>query len=124
VIAAACRIVVGALFLISGVLKLRDRQWPTAAAEFGTPRVLVPVLPWLEVVLGALLVVQLGGPWVPVAALVLLLAFTVAVILQLARGRRVPCACFGAASTRPIDRVTVARNLALIALMLVAIVVQ
>src|SRR5689334_15184836 len=105
-------------------MKVRDRSWPAAAAAFGAPRPLVPVLPWAELVLGGLLVAQVGGPWVPLVALVVLLVFTVAVLAQLARGRQVPCACFGAASTRPVDRLTVARNLALCTLTLIAIVVH
>ena len=123
-IAAVARVVVGLVFLVSGALKVRNKEWPAAAAQFGTPRVLVPVLPWAEIVLGALLVAQLGGRWVALAALVLLLGFTAAVVAQLARGNAVPCACFGAASTRPVDRVTVARNLALCGLTLVAVVAR
>ena len=123
-IAAACRVAVGTVFLVSGAFKIRDRQWPDAAMRFGAPRLLVPVLPAAEIVLGALLVAQIGGRWTALAALVLLLAFTAAVIGQLARGRTVPCACFGTASTRPVDLLTVARNLALCALTLVAVAVR
>ena len=123
-IAAACRVVVGAVFLVSGTLKLRNPAWRATAPEFGAPAALVPVLPAAEIALGALLVAQLGGPWVPLAALVLLLAFTAAIVRQLARGRAVPCACFGELSTRPVDRLTVARNLALCTLALVAVVVR
>jgi uncharacterized membrane protein YphA (DoxX/SURF4 family) len=124
VIAVVARIAVGLVFLVSGSLKLRDREWPQAAARFGTPRLLVPVVPWAEVVVGALLVAQVGGTWTAWTALVLLLGFTAAVVAQLARGNAVPCACFGSASTRPVDGVTVARNLALCALTLVAAVVH
>ena len=123
-IAAACRIVVGAVFLVSGTLKLRQPAWRATAGEFGAPAWLVPVLPAAEIALGALLVAQLGGPWVPLAALVLLLAFTAAIVRQLVRGSAVPCACFGELSARPVDRLTVARNLALCSLTLVAVVVR
>jgi hypothetical protein len=124
VIAAACRVVVGAVFLVSGVLKLRNPSWRANAPAFGTPAWLVPVLPLAEIVLGALLVAQVGGPWVPLAALVMLLAFTAAIVRQLVRGEAVPCACFGELSARPVDRLTVARNLALCVLTLIAVVVR
>ena len=82
------------------------------------------MLPAAEIVLGALLISQLGGPWVPLAALALLLAFTAAIVRVVARGRAVPCACFGELSVRPVDGLTVARNLALCTLTLVAVVVR
>jgi uncharacterized membrane protein YphA (DoxX/SURF4 family) len=109
------------VLLVSGTLKIRQPAWPAAAAAFGTPRLLIPVVPWVEVVLGALLVAQVGGPWPPLAALVLLVAFTVAVGRHLVRGDQVPCACFGASSTRPLDAMTLSRNLALCALALAAV---
>jgi uncharacterized membrane protein YphA (DoxX/SURF4 family) len=124
VISALARVVVGAVFLVSGTLKLRQPAWRATAPEFGTPRWLVPVLPAAEIGLGALLVAQLGGRWVPLAALILLLAFTAAIVRQLVRGQAVPCACFGELSARPVDRLTVARNLALAMLALVAVVVR
>ena len=71
VIAGACRVVVGAVFLVSGTLKLRQPAWRQTAAEFGAPPWLAPMLPAAEIVLGALLISQLGGPWVPLAALAL-----------------------------------------------------
>ena len=123
-IAVACRIVVGAVFLVSGTLKLRQPDWLATAAAFGAPRTVARVLPMAEIVLGALLVTQLGGAWTALVALALLLAFTAAIATQLARGRQVPCACFGELSARPVDLVTVARNLALCALTLVAVVVR
>ena len=123
-IAGACRVVVGAVFLVSGTLKLRQPAWRQTAGEFGAPAWLAPALPVVEIVVGALLVAQVGGPWVPLAALALLLAFTAAIVRVLARGQAVPCACFGELSVRPVDRLTVARNLALCTLALVAVVVR
>ena len=121
-IVALCRIAVGAVLLVSGTAKLRQPAWPATAREFGTPGWLIPVMPWIELVLGALLIAQIGGVWTAVAALVLLGGFTVAVARHLARGERVPCGCFGEASARPVSMVTVSRNLALCALTLVAVV--
>src|SRR4051812_42032912 len=107
---AICRIVVGVLLLISGATKLREPRWPAMAREFGTPRPLIPLIPWVEIALGALLTAQIGGRWVAMAALVLLGTFTVAIAVHLARGRRIPCGCFGAASTEPVSTLTLTRN--------------
>lgn len=117
-----CRVVVGGLLLVSGAAKLRQPSWPATARAFGTPRVVVPVLPWIELVLGALLVAQIGGRWIALAALALLATFTIAIGVQLIRGHRVPCGCFGEASAGPVGTMTMARNVALCALTLVAVV--
>ncbi len=111
--AVVARVVLGLVFCVSGVRKALDRRWPAAARAFGAPRWSVSVLPWAEVVLGALLVAQIGGPWPGVAALALLGVFTAAIALHLARGDQVPCACFGATSARPVGLTAIARNLAL-----------
>ena len=118
-VAAVARAVVGWVFLVSGVLKARSRTWPAAAAAFGTPRPLVPVVPWAELVLGVLLVAQVGAPWTAGAALALLLCFTGVVAVRVARAEKVPCGCFGDASTKPVSGRTLVRNLVLCALALV-----
>jgi len=120
--AVACRVLVGLVLLVSGALKLRQPAWPATAAAFGTPRLVVPVLPWVELVLGGLMVAQAGGRWTAAAALALLVAFTAVIAAHLARGRREPCGCFGEASSGPVGLATLARNVALCALALVALV--
>jgi len=122
VVVAISRVVVGLILLIGGAAKLRNPDWPEVANRFGTPALLIPVIPWTELILGALLIAQIGGPWVAGAALVLLAAFTIAVMVHLARHDDVPCGCFGAASTEPVSRLTVLRNLALCGFCLVAVV--
>jgi hypothetical protein len=82
-------------------------------------------LPWVEVVLGALLVAQVGGRWTSSAAAVVLGGFTVAIAAQVARGNPAPCACFGSASRgRPVSGRTLVRNVLLVALAVVGAVVQ
>jgi hypothetical protein len=112
------------VLLAAGALKARDRTWPEAARRFGLPRPAAVGLPWLEVVLGALLVAQFGGRATAVAALVLLVAFTAVVAQRVARHDEAPCACFGALSTAPVTSNTVARNLVLVALAAVGSLVQ
>ena len=58
-------ILLGLVFLVSGGSKIAaGRAWPEQARGLGAPAFVVPVLPWFEIVLGAVLVVQL----VPVLA--------------------------------------------------------
>src|SRR5262249_9584481 len=76
VVADAARILLGFVFLASGVLKVRNRDWPPLARQFGTPGWLVPVLPWAELAIGALLVADIAPPWMALVALVVLLLFT------------------------------------------------
>jgi uncharacterized membrane protein YphA (DoxX/SURF4 family) len=111
----------GAVFLVTGVLKSADRQWPATARAFGTPGWLAPVLPWVEIVLGGLLVADLFTPWAAGAAVVLLAGFTVAIAVHLKRGDDVPCGCFGAASKRPVGTRDLVRNLALLGLAFLAL---
>ena len=116
----AARLAVGLGLLASGAMKVGDRRWPEQAHAFGTPSVLVPVVPWVELALGALLLAGFGLPWTALAAVALLGMFTVAVAVNLARGRHPPCACFGSLSRRPLGPAVVVRNLILLTLAIVA----
>ncbi|HZX56252.1 MAG TPA: MauE/DoxX family redox-associated membrane protein, partial [Ilumatobacteraceae bacterium] len=80
----------------------------------GVPGVVAAVLPILELVVGALLIAQLARRAAAVAAGLLLVAFTMLLIVRLVQGRRPPCACFGALSTKPISWGNVTRNAVLI----------
>jgi len=97
-------VVLGLAMLAAGAAKLASRTWT------------VPLVPWVELSLGALLVVDVLRPLVAIATAVLLAAFTALLSVRLTRGERPPCACFGRLSTRPISWWSVARNLVLIAL--------
>lgn len=114
------RIAVGVVLLVAGVAKLCQPAWPATATAFGAPVWLVPVLPWGEVVLGALLVAGIGVPWTALAAAALLAAFAVAVGLRVRRRDAVPCGCFGETSPQPVGRDTLLRNVLLVALALMA----
>lgn len=103
------------MFLVSGVAKLSDRNWPASARAFGVPGPAARALPVVELVLGAVLVAGIGGPWPTLLGAVLLLAFTVAILVVLRREGDAPvCACFGGWSRRPVSGRTVARNVGLL----------
>ena len=122
VIGRIAAIALGVMFVVSGGFKLADGPaWPKMAADLGVSRPLALAVPWYEVVLGALLISGLISPWAEIAATVTLLAFTVVIVRRLLDGSRPPCACFGSRSKKPLGRRQVARNVALVAVALVAV---
>lgn len=121
-VAVVASIVLGAVFLVAGAAKVAGRElWESQARGLGVPGVVIVVLPWIEIVVGAALVVQLATPLPQLVAAVVLVAFTSVIGANLARGRRPPCACFGAWSTEPLGARHVVRNVGLIALAAVAL---
>jgi hypothetical protein len=62
--------------------------------------------------MGALLVAQIARRPLAIVAGVLLAAFTTLLVVRLSQGRRPPCACFGALSSKPISWASVTRNAA------------
>ena len=121
-LAIVASVLLGVAFLVAGGSKIAaGDSWPEQARGLGAPRVVIPVLPWFEIVLGAVLVVQVARVVAAVVALVLLLTFTLLIVRRLAQGRHPPCACFGAWSAAPIGWSNVVRNLALMALALLAL---
>ena len=115
-------VVVGLVFLVAGGSKIAaGPQWPVEAAELGAPRFSVAVLPWIELTVGALLVVQVARPYPAYVALALLVGFTLLIVRRLAQGKRPACACFGAWSAKPLGAGHVARNTTLIIVAVIAL---
>ncbi|MFD3444260.1 MauE/DoxX family redox-associated membrane protein [Microbacteriaceae bacterium 4G12] len=92
----------GGLLLLAGVSKLRDPNGGLAAVQGYrlipevAERFVAVTLPYIEILIGVLLVVGLGAPFVPAAAAVLFLVFFAALSINLLRGRReLDCGCFG-----------------------------
>lgn len=114
--------VLGAVFVVSGIAKLvAPAAWRAQAADLGTPLPVAVVVPYVELTVGATVAVQLVEPIPAIAALVLLVAFTVVIAVNLRAGRRPPCACFGAWSATPISWRDVARNGVFIAMAVAAV---
>jgi uncharacterized membrane protein YphA (DoxX/SURF4 family) len=115
-------VALGLVFLVSGGSKIAaGPAWPHEAREMGAPAIVVPVLPWLEIVLGAVLAMQLAPLVAGIAALSLLVAFTALIVRRLTQGRHPPCACFGSWSRKPLGRTHVFRNVAFSVLAVVAV---
>ena len=110
------------VLLVSGVAKLRAPATVDAAfTSLRVPRVVdTPVVrrlvPWLEVALGAWLLLATGPALVVVALLTLALfvAYLVLVVRALRGPEPVDCGCFGAIGDSRVTRVTVWRNVALV----------
>lgn len=121
VIGRIASIGLGLMFLASGGYKLADGpSWPRQAADMGVSRPVAAVVPWFELVLGALLVSGLLSPWIELAAVGALIVFTIVIVRRLLDGSRPPCACFGSRSKRPLGRRHVLRNVGLLAVAVIA----
>lgn len=113
----AVGVVLGLVFIFAAMAKVSSpRQWQAQAADLGVPRAVAIVVPFVEAVVGALLVTQLARHVVAIVAAAMLLAFTALLVVRLLQGRRPPCACFGALTARPIGWSNVVRNACFFAL--------
>lgn len=108
IIEPAARILLGLVFLLYGVDKIfHPGDFARAIANYRLlpdelVNLLAVVLPWVECLVGLLL---LSGQWVRSAALVsafLLVVFVIAASITLVRGLDINCGCFNADSGRKI----------------------
>jgi hypothetical protein len=114
----AARLVLIAVFAVSAGAKLADRAGSRrAAAALGVPAryagMVAAALPGVELAAAGLLAIWSSAFWGALLALVLLAAFTVAIVGNLGQGRRPDCHCFGQLRSRPISWWSVARNVVL-----------
>lgn len=121
-IATWCATFIGALFVYSSAQKLIDMKgWIAQSAELGVPRSVATAVAPLEGLVGIATIVDTSSRLALVATLILLVGFTVLLISLLVRGRRPPCACFGARRRRAISWLTVLRNLVFVGINVVAL---
>ena len=112
----AARIVLGLIFIYASYTKLhyngawhlRDyyflfamgidsyRMLPLAAVEW-----MARILPWLELGVGALLVIGAGVRWAGLVVTALLVVFMIALAHAALGGLEINCGCFGTNSVRP-----------------------
>lgn len=111
------RMLLGAVLLVAGIAKMRDRTGFAASVRaFGLvprswSRGVATVLPVVELACGILLLTGFAVRTAAVAATGLLVVFTVGIAANLTRGRTAPCACFGAATARRLGPSALVRNL-------------
>jgi hypothetical protein len=122
VLSVLASIILGCFMCAAGAAKvIMGSRWPVEAASMGAPRLIVPILPWIEIVSGALLIAQWQPQLVVILVGVMLMGFTIVIISNLTRGRHPQCACFGSWSARPLGWRHVVRNAALLALAVVSL---
>jgi uncharacterized membrane protein YphA (DoxX/SURF4 family) len=116
-------IILGGVMCFAGGSKIAmGDRWPVEAQALGAPKLIAPIVPWIEIALGALLIVQLKPEIVGALSVALLVAFTLLIMRQLQKGERPVCACFGSWSSKPLNWNHVARNAGFIALAAITIV--
>lgn len=95
------RIVLGLLLLIAGYLKIQDNSalFETVAYITWVPTVLqsflIDTLPWIEVLVGGLLMIGLFRDWVIPAGTLIYAGFFAFAIYGLGSGMEGDCGCFG-----------------------------
>lgn len=121
-IATVAGVIVGAVVCLAGAAKIASGdQWKVQARAMGAPQLVVPFVPWIEILVGAALVARVTPMVSGSAALMLLVAFTFLILMNLSRGQRPVCACFGAWRPKPLGWKHVARNVLLVALTFVSL---
>src|SRR5215204_5087522 len=121
IVLLVARLLLALVFLVAGVAKLADRSGSRQAIiDFGLPSSLAPLLgvllPLCELMVAAALIPVSTAWWGAVGAVALLLLFVAGIGINLARGRKPDCHCFGQLHSAPAGWMTLARNGALAAI--------
>ena len=111
----AARLILAAVFVVSGISKLFDLSGSQAAMRsFGVPERFTRAggiaLPIVEIVIAVLLVPATTARWGALLALVLLAVFVAGISYSLSRGRKFDCHCFGQLTSSEIGPPTLIRN--------------
>jgi uncharacterized membrane protein YphA (DoxX/SURF4 family) len=121
--AFVARLLVGGVLLIAGLGKLKAHSNQFYRAILGydlVPRAIAIILarglPWIETLIGVLLIVGLWNRLATILAAGMLLLFSAAVIISLVRGNNNNCGCFSMLT--PIQWRMVYRNIVLMGLLL------
>ena len=119
--AVLARLVLFAVFVVAGATKLLDQPGTRKAlVGFGVPDALgAPVgiaLPVVEIAIGLALLPQVTAWPAAFAAIALLCVFLVVIGINLAKGRKPDCHCFGQIHSAPIGPSTLVLNGVLLAL--------
>lgn len=109
------RLLLALVFLVAGFAKLADRAGSRQGLiDFGVPKSLANslgiLLPLAELAVAVALIPTSAAWWGAVGALALLLLFVVGIGINLARGRKPDCHCFGQLHSAPAGWSTLARN--------------
>jgi thiol-disulfide isomerase/thioredoxin len=127
VLTLVSRIVLAAVFAIAGATKLADRAGTRQGmVGFGAPEWLAGTLalgvPLAELAVAGLVLPAGTAVYGAIGALALLAVFSAAIGWNLAHGRAPDCHCFGQLHSEPASWRTLARNAALAAIAVIALV--
>lgn len=119
------RLLLGGIFLYAGIIKVADPPgFALAIRNYqlvpdGMVNVIAMLLPWIEIVIGAGLILGAGTHGAALVSAFLLGAFALALAINLARGLDISCGCFSTApSTGSINWLYLIRDLSLLAMAL------
>jgi peroxiredoxin len=109
------RLLLALVFATAGMAKLADREGSRRAiVDFGVPSALAAplglLLPLAELAIAATLLPTSTAWWGALGALALLSVFIVGISINLVRGRKPDCHCFGQLHSAPAGWKTLARN--------------
>ncbi len=109
------RLLLAGVFAIAGIAKLADLAGSRRAiSEWGLPallsRPLGIALPLVELGVALLLLPATTAWWGATGALALLLLFMIGIAVNLARGKKPDCHCFGQIYSQPVGGMTLLRN--------------
>ena len=119
------RIIVGTVFVVVGVTKIAEPK--LFANEIGNYQMLPDlfvnfsaiILPWVELVIGVLLILGIKLKESSLLSTILLLLFTIAVAIAWARGLNINCGCFSTIHEEKVGYSKILQNLGLISLTLI-----
>lgn len=123
VVGVVAAVATALVLLVAGVGKVAaPAAWRQQAVGMGVAAGMAAVVPFVELLLGALLLVQFQRHLLAWVAVALFAAFSGLIAWRLAQGQRPPCACFGSLSVRPIGPGHLVRNGVFIAVAVLAAV--
>lgn len=126
VAAVIARLALGVVFVLAAGTKLRDPQGSRQGmSDLLSPRfaplsIALPIVE-LAIALGMLVAPPPWRNYATFASMLLLVAFTGAILRAMQRPHPPACHCFGASSTQPVGAPMVVRNAAFLLLALVAL---
>ncbi len=124
---AILRIYLALFFILSGIVKINDLQGFAESIEnykilpFYLINITAIVIPWIEVVAGSLLLLGISIKESSIVILFLLLIFSTAIIIAMAKGLNINCGCQGAVYAQRIGMAKLFENIALIIMDLLCI---
>lgn len=101
-----CKWVLGGIFIYAGMMKIMDReQFVTILngyklfPEFSIPIISI-IIPWLEVIAGALLIAGIMEKFSAGVIFSLLIIFIIIILTNILRGNLTDCGCFSSGNKR------------------------